>query len=168
MTAEDFVSRLEQARPRSSGKWLAKCPAHHPDKTPSLSICESGTRILIRCFSGCTSLEIVSAMGLEMRDLFTDAPLARGQRRVPKLRLDLAETAFRLEMAALDRRIKADQILQIVATVDGEDLNDDERNTALNAVADALANRERAALFEAVADDLRGKQFFERNEDVVK
>jgi hypothetical protein len=57
---------------RGSGKYMARCPAHD-DKSPSLSIKEtSDGTILIRCFAGCTIHEIVSAVGMEVYDLFPD------------------------------------------------------------------------------------------------
>lgn len=164
MIAEDFVSRLEQVRPRSGGKWLAKCPAHE-DRSPSLSIREHNTCILIRCFSGCTAQEIVSSLGLEMRDLFTDAAVARGQRLVPKpQKLDLVSVAFRFELAALDRRLRADATIRAVEKINGEDLDGDGRDQLLRAVARAYEDRNRAEFLEAVADDFRLKAFHERIE----
>lgn len=69
MTAEEFVLRLEGVK-RSGEGWMAKCPAHE-DRTASLSI---GTgldgRVLLRCFAECSVHAIVSAVGVELRDLF--------------------------------------------------------------------------------------------------
>ena len=56
-------------------KWTARCPvqtAHtHGDKNPSLSVAESPTGVaLITCHKGCTTPDVVAALGLTMRDLF--------------------------------------------------------------------------------------------------
>lgn len=52
--------------------WSALCPAHN-DSTPSLSI-DTGEdgRVLLCCHAGCECEDIVTALGLTMRDLFPD------------------------------------------------------------------------------------------------
>jgi len=71
MKIEEFLERLEGVQ-KSSGGWIARCPAHG-DSNPSLSVSESGNRILVHCHAGCKPDEIVAAMGLKMKDLFTDS-----------------------------------------------------------------------------------------------
>ncbi len=48
---------------------MACCPAHK-DAKPSLSVSEKDGKILVHCQVGCTTNEIVSAMGLSVKDLF--------------------------------------------------------------------------------------------------
>ena len=63
------LERLEGAKQRGEG-YQAPCPAHD-DNEPSLSIAEGEDgRALIKCFAGCEAEEIVTALGLEMKDLF--------------------------------------------------------------------------------------------------
>lgn len=70
MTAENLIARLEGAKRTGADRWIARCPAHD-DKSPSLSIREvDDGRILIKCFAECSTYEIVSAVGLELSDLF--------------------------------------------------------------------------------------------------
>ena len=84
MTADSFADML-RARPAGRGRWQARCPAH-PDRNPSLSIKQGERGILLKCWShGCTPQQIVSAVGLSMRDLF-DAPLTPASRRELELR----------------------------------------------------------------------------------
>jgi hypothetical protein len=46
------------------------CPTHG-DRKPSLSVSEGDDgRVLIKCFAGCATEEVVAALGLEMKDLF--------------------------------------------------------------------------------------------------
>lgn len=64
------LSRLEKVRQRQPGQWSTRCPAH-ADKGPSLSLRESPDgSVLLHCFAGCSAAEVVSAMGLELSDLF--------------------------------------------------------------------------------------------------
>lgn len=78
--------------PRQKGScWMALCPAHD-DRTPSLSVSEGQDgKALIKCFGGCTTEAIASALGLEMPDLFPDKPPSMG--RGGRDRLSLAELA---------------------------------------------------------------------------
>lgn len=70
MSAALLLARLDGVRKTGSGKWSARCPAHE-DRTPSLAITETddGT-VLVHDFAGCTALDIMSAVGLGLRDLF--------------------------------------------------------------------------------------------------
>src|SRR5262245_27581615 len=71
VTVQDLLARLERVSKTHTG-WTARCPAHE-DARPSLSIgtAEDG-RILLRCFAGCDLTAIVSALRIEVRDLFPD------------------------------------------------------------------------------------------------
>ena len=67
---ENTLSRLEKPRQRQPGQWSARCPAH-ADKNPSLSIRETPDgAVLLHCFGGCETAEIVASMGLELHELF--------------------------------------------------------------------------------------------------
>lgn len=69
-----IISKLERIKQTGQGKWLACCPAH-PDKSPSLAIKEMDNgKILMHCFSGCSVIDIVAAIGLELSDLMPDDP----------------------------------------------------------------------------------------------
>ena len=68
-----LLSRLEKVKSNGSSKWLACCPAH-PDKSPSLGIkLTDDDKILIKCFSGCSVVEIVTAVGLDLSDLMPES-----------------------------------------------------------------------------------------------
>ncbi len=71
MKVKDFLARLEGVR-KTSGGWMALCPAHG-DEHASLSVREGeGGRILVRCFAGCNAEQIMGALGLSLRALFND------------------------------------------------------------------------------------------------
>lgn len=67
---EKVLSKLEKVKQVGSNQWKACCPGHD-DKDPSLSLREAEDgKVLIHCWAGCTTAEIVAAIGLELRDLF--------------------------------------------------------------------------------------------------
>jgi hypothetical protein len=67
---DKFLKHLAGVRKRGDG-YMALCPSHD-DREPSLSVCEGDDgRVLLKCFAGCRVEDIVSALGLHMRDLFS-------------------------------------------------------------------------------------------------
>lgn len=74
MSAIDvLLARLAGVRKSKPNAWMSKCPAHD-DSSPSLAITyvEDG-RILIHCFAGCEAGDVLTAVGMSMRDLFPEA-----------------------------------------------------------------------------------------------
>lgn len=69
MTAADLAHRL-QARQVRPGEWRARCPHHRGKSETSLSVREaSDGTILLHCFGGCHSVDVLSAVGLSWRDI---------------------------------------------------------------------------------------------------
>lgn len=68
MKAVDILPKLSKVKKTATG-WLALCPAHQ-DKTQSLSVSSASGKVLLKCFAGCDASNIVSRLGLEMKDLF--------------------------------------------------------------------------------------------------
>ena len=66
-----LLERLNGVRETASGEYLALCPAHE-DSKPSLSIKRLDDRVLVHCFAGCPSCDVVEAVGLSMSDLFVN------------------------------------------------------------------------------------------------
>lgn len=72
MSADDLLSRLSKVRKMGPDRWMACCPAHG-DKSPSLSIREcSDGRVLIHCWTGCSTESIIDAIGLTFDALFPE------------------------------------------------------------------------------------------------
>ena len=69
MQLSEFLHLLKGVTGRGN-QYKAKCPTHD-DKDPSLSIGGSDGKILLHCHAGCTQEAIVTALGLNMSDLFT-------------------------------------------------------------------------------------------------
>jgi hypothetical protein len=93
---EQLLSRLEKVRGRN-GSWTACCPAH-ADKSPSLAIRDDGGKILLRCFAGCEVSNIVSAIGMDMTDLFP--PSEPKYPPAPKVKLFASDLLRVLHMEA--------------------------------------------------------------------
>lgn len=70
---DNFVNVLATAGcdPRERGdRGTALCPAHH-DERPSLSFTEGDDgRVLVKCFSGCPTADVIAALNLTWSDLF--------------------------------------------------------------------------------------------------
>jgi hypothetical protein len=65
----NLLNRLDKVKGKK-GRWIACCPAHG-DKNPSLAVTQlDDGRILLKCFAGCSAYEVVSAVGMDMTDLF--------------------------------------------------------------------------------------------------
>jgi hypothetical protein len=66
---EHVLDRVQVAS-RNGEKAMCFCPAHDDRNNPSLSLKAENGRLLLHCFAGCQPEDIVSEMGLEMKDLF--------------------------------------------------------------------------------------------------
>ncbi len=76
---DGLLARQDGVRQSGPDRWIARCPAHD-DRDPSLSVRDAGDRVLVHCHAGCPAGAVVSALGLELRDLFSEA-LPTGTRR---------------------------------------------------------------------------------------
>lgn len=72
MSAHKLLSLLHQVKQTGPGRWIARCPAHE-DRRPSMSIRElDDGRVLIHDFSGCSTSDVLAAVGLTLEDLFPE------------------------------------------------------------------------------------------------
>jgi hypothetical protein len=84
MTAASLINRVDGVRQTGTGRWVAKCPAHQ-DRSPSLSVRElDDGRVLLHCFAGCETADVLAAVGLEFTDLYPEPP--DGHRHRPERR----------------------------------------------------------------------------------
>jgi len=77
MELQSFLEKLDKVKKSGDG-YVALCPAH-ADKKHSLSIAENDGKLLVKCFAGCTTEAITSALGLTMTDLFIEKKAARAK-----------------------------------------------------------------------------------------
>lgn len=87
ITAEQVAALCRNAKPYHGG-WKASCPCPghgkgKGDTTPSLTIRQGESAVLIKCFGGCTIKDIVNALGLTMSELFSadSRPASRAEMR---------------------------------------------------------------------------------------
>lgn len=75
MQLEEFLSQLEGVKPAGPGRYMACCPVHN-DTNPSLSVTVKdvkGTeKILLKCFAGCRTEDILEELGLTPQDLIVN------------------------------------------------------------------------------------------------
>lgn len=93
MSAADFLQHLDKVKRTGQGTWTACCPAHR-DRGPSLAVKETddGT-VLIHCFAGCSTEEVLGAVGMDFDDLF---PPKETHHRKPESRPFPAADVLRL------------------------------------------------------------------------
>jgi predicted protein tyrosine phosphatase len=102
--AAKILDRLERVKQTAPGRWIACCPAHE-DRSPSLSIRElDDGRLLVHCFAGCGAVDVLTAVGLELQDLYPqrlpEHSYAASRSRIPAADL-LALVDHEITVAAL-------------------------------------------------------------------
>ena len=105
MNINTFLNHLDKVRKNGSDKWMACCPGHD-DKSPSLAIKEGNDgKIILHCFAGCPTESIVSALNLEMSDLFAQKlSIVKNPSQIPRRKL---ETALIHELMVLNIAINS-------------------------------------------------------------
>lgn len=72
MEINEILSKFQKVYKSGTDQWQCLCPVHD-DKSPSVGIkYTKDGRILIHCFSGCPTNEILDAVGISFDDLFPD------------------------------------------------------------------------------------------------
>ncbi|TKB74206.1 MAG: hypothetical protein E8D46_10170 [Nitrospira sp.] len=157
MTLGEFIAKLDGVRATPRGI-LALCPSH-PDRRQSLSVNEGERGLLVKCWAGCTTAEIVAAMELRLCDLFYDAGLPRQSRPRPLAhpRRDRNRIAFQLRFHGDKLFLRAQAVLDAAKDLDIATWTEGQLNQALGAVAKAYTDRERADLLDQVAFGLRSR-----------
>ena len=76
MELTELVRLLEmktgKAVKKSGSGYVGCCPAHD-DSSPSLSLCEGDEgKLLVKCFTGCSTEDICSSLGIAIANLFPE------------------------------------------------------------------------------------------------
>lgn len=69
MKYKEFIQHFNIKKQISDTTCMAICPNHN-DKEASLSITDDGDKILMHCFAGCDTSNILNSVGLTEKDLF--------------------------------------------------------------------------------------------------
>lgn len=86
LPADTVLTRLRALglRITGAGPWQATCPVH-ADTTPSLSLTETTDGVLlVHCFGGCDTEEVLDRLDLEMRHLFPSRYALQFAKRRPR------------------------------------------------------------------------------------
>lgn len=76
MELREVLARLKGAVDNGNGQYMAQCPGHD-DKKASLAVRLGDKGIVLHCMAGCDTQDVVRALGLEMKDLFSgDRPMS--------------------------------------------------------------------------------------------
>jgi len=107
-----LLNGLDGVRETGPGKYIARCPAHD-DRSPSLAIkdCEDG-RILIHCFAGCETEEVLSTIGLTFSDLMPERIGGEHSYKPVRQRFDARQVVATLDHEALVVAIIGADILE--------------------------------------------------------
>jgi hypothetical protein len=71
VNVEELLSRLEGVRRSGAGGWRARCPVHG-SRGPTLSIAEGDSGVVLHCFAGCETADVLAEIGLAWTDVFDD------------------------------------------------------------------------------------------------
>lgn len=126
-----LLNLLEGVRQTGPQQWVARCPSHK-DKSPSLSVKEcSDGRVLLHCFAGCDTHDILGALNLEIGDLFPQPIYHRGKAVHPRFSAGDALKCLSREAG----------VVAIIASdlAEGRPVDADRAATAAGRIADALA-----------------------------
>jgi hypothetical protein len=100
MIADRLLDRLEGVRKTGRG-WIARCPAHN-DRSASLSIAETDDgRVLAHCFAGCSVIDMLTAIGLTLADLFPGRMRDESPEGRRAARAALRESSWRAALGVL-------------------------------------------------------------------
>lgn len=95
MPIDTILSRLDKLHQTGPGRWIARCPAHD-DRAPSLSVRElDDGRVLLHCFAGCPTADVVAAVGLEFSNLYPESPTVANPERRPFPAADVLRALYR-------------------------------------------------------------------------
>lgn len=137
VTPEWFLSQFSSVRHTGGDRWMACCSAHD-DRHPSLSIRFESDRILIHCFAGCSTTDVLEAVGLTLADLFLDdsAKQYTGKSRSSYSSVrELESLMWQLELRGDAIRERAETFLPVTHDIDTSDWTDAERDRVLTMVS---------------------------------
>jgi len=101
MKSDLLLSRLKKVRKSGRDEWTACCPAHD-DRSPSLSIKDTGETVLLHCFAGCPAEDVLAAVGMTFADVMPEKPLEYKKANLPFSPLTMLRAlAFNTQIVAV-------------------------------------------------------------------
>jgi len=78
---DDFLLLLKDVKPEKNGQYKALCPGHD-DRNRSLSVKQADGKLLVKCFAGCETADILKSLNLEAKDLFLNSHKPKPEQKV--------------------------------------------------------------------------------------
>ena len=126
MNIETLLSYFDGVRETGYGKYVARCSAHD-DRSPSLAISEGdGGRLLLHCWAGCETEDILSARGLTFADVMPERIGYDHSYKPIRKRFDAGQVLRVLRSEAILVAIAAENIAE------GITLSDEDRDRVFN------------------------------------
>jgi 5S rRNA maturation endonuclease (ribonuclease M5) len=94
LTADEVASHLQKAKRTGSG-WAACCPAHE-DRTPSLSINDGESGVVVKCHAGCSQAQVLAALEAQGIDIRRPKMNGNGVHHEEGLTVDILAAAKKL------------------------------------------------------------------------
>lgn len=115
MAITAVLENLNKVRQTGGHKYMACCPVHH-DSSASLSIREDddGT-VLLHCFAGCATVDVVAALGLDFSALFPESGVTGHARKSTKAPFNALDALTAMCHGLLELAIYADQVSRGIA-----------------------------------------------------
>lgn len=122
---QQFLDRLDGVHKSGNG-YRARCPACGGRSRKISLRADKDGRVLLHCFGGCAAIEVVRALGLQLRDLF-DRPFCANtpeERRARRRAWDASHWGAALDMLELESTIVLLAARQLCSgeLLSGEDL----------------------------------------------
>ena len=77
---EAVLDKLEHVQNIGGDRWRAKCPVHGGKSNTSLTIEVGHTHpVMLSCWAGCKTEQIIEALGIGWRDILNDGPWDRNE-----------------------------------------------------------------------------------------
>ena len=126
MNIETLLSHFDGVRETGYGKYVARCSAHD-DRSPSLAISEGdGGRLLLHCWAGCETEDILAARGLTFADVMPERIGSEHSYKPVRQKFDARQVLRVLRSEATLVAIAAENIAE------GITLSDEDRDRVFN------------------------------------
>ncbi len=112
MTIDALLSHFDGVKETANGKYVVKCSAHD-DRNPSLAISEGdGGRLLLKCWAGCETEDVLSAVGLKFADVMPERVGDDHRYKPLRQRFDARQLLATLDHEAMVTAVIAGDILE--------------------------------------------------------
>ena len=126
MNIDTLLSHFDGVRETGYGKYVARCSAHD-DRSPSLAISEGdGGRLLLHCWAGCETEDILAARGLTFADVMPERIGSEHSYKPVRQKFDARQVLRVLRSEATLVAIAAENIAE------GITLSDEDRDRVFN------------------------------------